>query len=98
MRSLAPLAALVVVPLLASACQSDNRPQASVVSPAKAYCVNRSAQFYPYDGEPCASGYMLGAGNCRASDGYMVAVVKDQCVAMAGSVELPFELGLQPGN
>jgi hypothetical protein len=48
--------------------------------------VNCSADFYPYTGEPCKSGYQLGSGNCRESDGH---VPRDQCVAMAGTVELP---------
>jgi hypothetical protein len=36
--------------------------------------VNRDADFYPYTGEPCKSGYQLGSGNCRKTDGRMVAV------------------------
>jgi hypothetical protein len=59
----------------------------------KAYCVNRSGDFYPYRGEPCKSGYQLGAGNCRKTDGRMVAVPREQCDAMAGTVELPIEGG-----
>jgi hypothetical protein len=60
-------------------------------SDPQAYCVNRDADFYPYKGEPCKSGYQLGAGNCRKTDGRMVIVPREQCVAMAGTVELPFE-------
>ena len=60
-------------------------------SDRQAYCVNRSADFYPYTGEPCKSGYQLGSGNCRKTDGRMVAVPTEQCVAMAGTIELPFE-------
>ena len=60
-------------------------------SDPQAYCVNRSADFYPYTGEPCNSGYQLGPGNCRKADGRMVAVAKEQCVAMGGLVALPFE-------
>src|SRR5260370_38028087 len=59
-------------------------------------CVNRSADFYPYTGEPCKSGYQLGSGNCRKTDGRMVAVSKAQCAALAGTVELPFEGGRRP--
>ncbi len=66
MRSLALVAACVFVPIIASACQSDSQPQSSFVS--QNYCVNRNAQFYLYEGDPCASGYMLGTGNCRAAD------------------------------
>jgi hypothetical protein len=62
----------------------------------QAYCVNRDADFYPYTGEPCKSGYQLGSGNCRKTDGRMVAVPREQCVAMAGTVELPFESGRRP--
>jgi hypothetical protein len=38
---------------------------AQAPSDPQAYCVNRSADFYPYRGEPCKSGYQLGSGNCR---------------------------------
>jgi hypothetical protein len=55
--------------------------------------VNRSADFYPYTGEPCKSGYQIGSGNCRKTDGHVVAVTKERCVAMAGTLELPFEGG-----
>ena len=41
-------------------------------------------------------GYQLGFGNCRKTDGRMVAVPREQCVAMAGTVELPFERGIPP--
>jgi hypothetical protein len=70
-----------------------NAAHAQAPSDPQGYCVNRSADFYPYTGEPCKSGYQLGSGNCRKSDGHMVAVPRDQCVAMAGTVELPFESG-----
>jgi hypothetical protein len=53
--------------------------------------VNRSADFYPYTGEPCKSGYQLGSGNCQKTDRRIVAVPREQCVAMAGTIELPFE-------
>jgi hypothetical protein len=62
----------------------------------QAYCVDGGAAFYPYTGEPCKSGYQLGLGNCRKTDGRMVAVPSEQCVAMAGTVELPFERGIPP--
>ncbi len=62
-------------------------------SDPQAYCVNRSAEFYPYTGEPCKSGYQLGAGNCRKTDGRLVAVPREQCLAMKGLVEIPFEGG-----
>jgi hypothetical protein len=58
--------------------------------------MDRSADFYPYTGEPCKSGYQLGSGNCRKTDGRMVAVPREQCGAMAGTVELPFEGGRPP--
>jgi hypothetical protein len=71
--------------------------QAVAQSDPQAYCVNSdSADFYPYTGEPCKSGYQLGAGNCRQKDGRMVAVSREQCAAMAGRVELPFEGGRRP--
>src|SRR5262249_55009856 len=64
-------------------------PDPQAPSDPQGYCVNRSADFYPYTGEPCKSGYQLGSGNCRKTDGRMVAVPREQCVAMAGTVELP---------
>ncbi len=66
---------------------------AQAPSDPQAYCVNRSADFYPYTGEPCKSGYQLGSGNCRKSDGRIVAVPREECGAMAGTIELPFEGG-----
>lgn len=81
-----------LVPILADAAQMA--PPTS--SDRQAYCVNRSADFYPYTGEPCKSGYQLGSGNCRKADGRVVAVSKEQCVAMGGLVALPFEGGRDP--
>jgi hypothetical protein len=78
---------MCLMPILANAAQTD----AQAPSDPQAYCVNRSADFYPYTGEPCKSGYQLGSGNCRKTDGRMVAVPTEQCVAMAGTIELPFE-------
>jgi hypothetical protein len=75
--------------ILVNAAQTD----AQAPSDPQGYCVNRSADFYPYAGEPCKSGYQLGSGNCRRTDERMVAVPTEQCVAMAGIVELPFEGG-----
>ena len=69
---------------------------AQAPSDPQAYCVNRSADFYPYRGEPCKSGYQLGSGNCRKADGRMIAVPSEQCAAMTGTVELPFEGGRRP--
>jgi hypothetical protein len=82
---------ICLMPILANAAQTDAQAQ----SDPQAYCVNRSADFYPYTGKPCKSGYQLGSGNCRKTDGRMVAVPKEQCVAI-GTIELPFEHGLQP--
>src|SRR5262245_3898366 len=67
--------------ILANAAQTD----AQAPSDPQAYCVNHDADFYPYTGEPCKSGYQLGSGNCRKTDGRMVAVSREQCGAMAGS-------------
>jgi hypothetical protein len=83
---------MCLMPILADAAQTD----AQAPSDPQAYCVNRSADFYPYRGEPCKSGYQLGSGNCRKTDGRMVAVPKEQCAAMAGTVELPYEGGRRP--
>jgi len=84
--------AVLLMPISQSGAQTD--PQAP--SDPQAYCVNRNADFYPYTGEPCKSGYQLGPGNCRKADGRMVAVAKEQCVAMGGLVALPFEGGRPP--
>jgi len=75
-----------LVPILADAAQMA--PQTS--SDPQVYCVNLSADFYSYTGEPCKSGYQLGSGNCRKSDGRMVAVPREECLAQAGTVELRF--------
>jgi hypothetical protein len=83
---------MCLMPILVIAAQTH----AQAPSNPQAYCVNHSADFYPYTGEPCKSGYQLGSGNCRKTDGRMVAVPREQCVAMAGTVELPFEHGIQP--
>ena len=72
---------------------------AQASSDPQGYCVNGSADFYPYTGEPCKSGYQLGAGNCRRTDGRMAAVPREECFAQAGTVELPFEGGrIRPGG
>jgi hypothetical protein len=76
-----------LVPILAAAAQMA--PQAS--SDHQAYCVSRSADFYPYTGEPCKSGYQLGSGNCRKTNGRIVAVPREECLAQDGTVELPVE-------
>jgi hypothetical protein len=78
--------------ILANAAQTG----AQAPSDPRGYCVNRSADFYPYTGEPCKSGYLLGSGNCRRTDGRMVGVPREQCVSMVGTVELPFEGGIVP--
>jgi hypothetical protein len=75
-----------LVPILADAAQMA--PQTS--SDAQVYCVNLSADFYPYAGEPCKGGYQLGSGNCRKTNGRMVAVPREECLAQAGTVELHF--------
>jgi hypothetical protein len=60
---------MCLMPILANTAQTD----AQAPSDPQAYCVNYSADFYPYTGEPCKSGYQLGAGNCRKTDGRIVA-------------------------
>jgi len=85
---------LCLMPIMANAAQTD----AQTPSDRQAYCVNRSADFYPYTGEPCKRGYQLGSGNCRKSDGRMIAVPREHCFAMAGTVELPVEDGIQPSK
>ena len=93
------LAARLTICLLAmpaSAAPTQAQTSAQPPSEPQAYCVSRSAQFYPYTGEPCKTGYQLGPGNCRKTDGHVVAVPKEQCVAMSGTVELPVEGGRRP--
>jgi hypothetical protein len=82
-----------LVSILADAAQLA--PQTSSDYP-QAYCVNRNADFYPYTGEPCKSGYQLGSGNCRQTNGRIVAVPREECLAQAGTVELPSEDGIPP--
>ncbi len=90
MRSFAYLTTLVsLVPTLVNGAEKDTR----VPSKPQAYCVNRNAEFYPYTGEPCKSSYELGSGNCRKANGRTVAVPKEQCAALSGTVELPVERG-----
>jgi hypothetical protein len=81
-----------LVPILAASAQMA--PQTS--SGRQGYCVNSSADFYPYTGEPCKSGYQLGLGNCRNTNGRIVAVPTEECLAQAGAVELPTEDGIPP--
>ena len=85
---------ICLMPILANAAQTGARAP----SDPQAYCVNRSADFYPYTGEPCKRGYQLGLGNCRKSDGRVVAVPREQCFAMSGTVELPVEDGISPSK
>lgn len=91
MRFVACLAMCLIL-ILANAAQTG----AQAPSDPQGYCVNRSADFYPYTGEPCKSGYQLGSGNCRRTDGRMVAVPRQGCLAQAGTEELPFEQGMPP--
>ena len=86
MRLIACVMTCLAVPILANAAQTA--PQTS--SEPQAYCVDSSADFYPYTGELCKSGYHLGAGNCRRTDGRLVAVPRQECLAQAGIIELPF--------
>ena len=68
-----------------------NAAHAQAPSDPQAYCVNRSADFYPYTGDPCKSGYQLGSGNCRKTNGRFVAVPREECLAQNGTVELPLK-------
>jgi bla regulator protein blaR1 len=68
----------------------DESAGAQAPADPQAYCVNGGADFYPYTGEPCKGGYRLGSGNCRKSDGRMVAVPREECLAQAGTVEIHF--------
>src|SRR6516162_7496149 len=91
MRLVACLTMCVML-ILANAAQTG----AQAPSDPQGYCVNRSADFYPYTGEPCKSGYQLGSGNCRRTDGCIVAVPREECLAQGGAVALPFEGGIRP--
>ena len=68
-----------------------NAAHAQAASDPQGYCVHRSADFSPYTGEPCKSGYQLGSGNCRKTNGRIVAVPREECLAQNGTVELPVE-------
>jgi hypothetical protein len=96
MMRLAARFTICLLAMLASGAPASAQTSGQPPSEPQAYCVNRSAEFYPYTGEPCKSGYQLGPGNCRKTDGRMVAVRKEQCVAMSGTVELPVEGGRPP--
>ena len=85
-RLVACLTPLCLMPIMANAAQTDTQAP----SDPQAYCLNYSADFYPYTGEPCKSGYQLGSGNCRKTNGRIVAVPKEECLAQAGTVELHF--------
>jgi hypothetical protein len=87
------LVACLTLCLIPMANAAQMAPQTS--SDSQAYCVNGDADFYPYTGEPCKSGYQLGLGNCRTSDGRMVAVPREECLAQAGQGRItppPFEI------
>ena len=85
MRLLACLTMCLIL-ILANAAQTG----AQAPSDPQAYCVNGAADFYPFTGEPCKSGYQLGSGNCRRTDGVMVVVPREECLAQAGTVEVHF--------
>ena len=91
MRLVACLATCLILTLANAAKTGAQAP-----SDPQGYCVNRSADFYPYSGEPCKSGYQLGPGNCRRPDGRVVAAPREQCVSTGGAIELPFERGVPP--
>ena len=78
---------LSVVSVLAATavCAAELAPP----SQPQAYCINGNAEFYPYDGGTCRTGYQLGAGNCRQTDGRLVIKSKDDCLARAGWIVLP---------
>ena len=71
MRLVACLAMCLML-ILANAAQTG----AQAPSDPQGYCVNRSADFYPYTGEPCKSGYQLSSpldppGGSRQSGDYI---------------------------
>ena len=74
-----------LLPMSANAAETTSQTSPDPQS----YCVDSSADFYPYTGELCKSGYQLGAGNCRRTDGRLVAVARQECLAQAGTIELP---------
>ena len=75
---------------------AEPNPPSQNPSEPQAYCVNRDAEFYPYEGKPCKDGYQVGPGNCRKSDGHLAAIKKTECLAMGGVIELPSESGVKP--
>jgi len=89
---LAACLAICLMPTMASTAQEGDQGPAN----PGAYCVDGSAAFYRYTGEPCKTGYELGLGNCRTTSGRMVAAPREQCVGTGGTIELPFERGIVP--
>jgi hypothetical protein len=67
MRLVACLAMCLML-ILANVAQTG----AQAPSDPRGYCVNRSADFYPYTGEPCKSGYQLVLQN----DNYLDAKIE----------------------
>jgi hypothetical protein len=55
----------------------------------QAYCINANAEFYPYAGDPCSTGYQLGTHNCRLPSGELHLVSRVDCQNMGGLVALP---------
>jgi hypothetical protein len=58
--ALGPVVAICTVTIAPGGNAAQKGGQAP--SNPQAYCVNRNADFYPYTGEPCKSGYQLGFG------------------------------------
>jgi hypothetical protein len=58
-------------------------------SDPQAYCINASADFYRYTGDPCRTGYQLGTHNCRLPDGEFVLASRADCETRGGLMGSP---------
>jgi hypothetical protein len=62
-------------------------------SDRSAYCINASAEFYRYTGDPCQTGYQLGTHNCRLPNGDFVLVSRNDCETRGGLLASPAPAG-----
>jgi hypothetical protein len=84
--------------LIASAACGAQESRPAPEASARSYCINAEADFYEYAGGTCRSGYQLGPGNCRLSDGSFRAVSREACRELGGMIALPSPPALDPGR
>jgi hypothetical protein len=49
-----------------------------------AFCINQQAEYYPYTGGVCRTGYQLGTHNCRTPDGELHMMAPADCRRAGG--------------